>query len=422
MSLIKDLISPYKGMPREIYIIFISRIVNAMGCFVMPLMTIIMTDRIGLSNEAAGFFLSLNSMVFPVASILGGKLADTFGRKHLIIIFGTLGALLYMSCGFIKPSMQLIYVILGASTLMFVAGPAHDSLIADLTTPENRAKAYSLSYLGWNMGFAVGPIFGGLLYRRYLPLVFIGDAVTALIATGLIYFFINETIESTENDITDESRKLERREKGSIISVLLRRPILIYFSIIALGYEFSYSQWNFLMPLHSVKNFGEMGAQYFGWIASFNSLVVMLFTPILTRLTRKTRGIRIMVHGILLYAIGFGMLGLIYKLQYFFVSALIFTLGEVLLTISVMPFIVNHTPASHRGRMSAVLTTITGTGYAVGPMAMGRILNFISIEKAWIFIGIFTAMTAVLMSGLEKYEDRENTMREKAGSAVKVQQ
>ena len=252
MSLIKDLISPYKGMPREIYIIFISRIVNAMGCFVMPLMTIIMTDRIGLSNEAAGFFLSLNSMVFPVASILGGKLADTFGRKHLIIIFGTLGFVVYVLC-FIKPSMQLIYAILGASTLMFVAGPAHDSLIADLTTPENRAKAYSLSYLGWNMGFAVGPIFGGLLYRRYLPLVFIGDAVTALIATGLIYFFINETIESTKNDITDESRKLEKREKGSIISVLLRRPILIYFSIIALGYEFSYSQWNFLMPLHSVR-------------------------------------------------------------------------------------------------------------------------------------------------------------------------
>ena len=177
-----------------------------------------------------------------------------------------------------------------------------------------------------------------------------------------------------------------------------------------------------MMPLHSIKNFGEMGAQYFGWMASFNGLVVMLFTPILTRLTRKTRSIRIMVHGILLYAIGFGMLGLIYKLQYFFVSILIFTLGEVLLTISVMPFVVNHTPASHRGRMSAVLTTITGTGYAVGPMAMGRILNFISIEKAWIFIGIFTAMTAVLMSGLEKYEDRENTMREKAGSAVKVQQ
>ncbi|MDD3704595.1 MAG: MFS transporter [Clostridiaceae bacterium] len=404
MSIIKDLISPYRGMPKEIYIIFISRIVNAIGCFVMPLMTIIMTDKIGLSNENAGFFLSLNSMVYPVASIIGGKLADTYGRKKLIIIFGTLGALLYTYCGFIEPSMQLIYVILAASTIMYVAGPAHDSLIADLTTPENRARAYSLSYLGWNIGFAVGPIFGGFLYRRYLPIVFIGDAITALMAIGLIYFFVNETIDRTKNEITDESRKLERREEGSIISVLLKRPILVYFSIIALGYEFSYSQWNFLMPLHSIKNFGEMGAQYFGWMASFNGLVVILFTPILTKLTRKTRSIRSMVHGILLYAAGFGMLGLISKLPFFFISCFVFTLGEVLLTISVMPFIVNHTPSSHRGRMSAVLTTITGTGYAVGPMAMGKILNFTSIEDAWIFIGVLTSITAVMMLGLEKYE------------------
>lgn len=404
MSIIKDLISPYKGMPKEIYIIFISRIVNAVGCFVMPLMTIIMTDRIGLSNEDAGFFLSLNSMVYPVASIIGGKLADTYGRKKLIIIFGTLGALLYAYCGFIEPSMHLIYVILAASTIMYVAGPAHDSLIADLTTPENRARAYSLSYLGWNIGFAVGPIFGGFLYRRYLPIVFIGDAITALMAIGLIYFFVNETIDRTKNEITDENRKLERREEGSIISVLLKRPILVYFSIIALGYEFSYSQWNFLMPLHSIKNFGEMGAQYFGWLASFNGLVVILFTPVMTKLTRKIKSIRNMVHGILLYAAGFGMLGLISRLPFFFVSCFTFTLGEVLLTISVMPFIINHTPSSHRGRMSAVLTTITGTGYAVGPMVMGKILNFTSIEDAWIFIGILTTITAVMMLGLEKYE------------------
>ncbi len=55
MSRIKDLLSPYRGLPKEIYVIFASRIVNAMGCFVMPLMTIIMTDRIGLSKEATGF-------------------------------------------------------------------------------------------------------------------------------------------------------------------------------------------------------------------------------------------------------------------------------------------------------------------------------------------------------------------------------
>jgi MFS family permease len=295
MFRIKELFSPYKGLPKEIYVIFASRIVNAMGCFVMPLMTIIMTDKIGLSREDAGFYLSLNSLVFPIASMLGGKLADTIGRKFLIIIFDTLAALLYLTCGFMTPSMTLIYVILAASACMSVAGPAHDSLIADLTTPENREGAYALSYLGWNMGYAIGPMLGGFLYRAYLPLVFIGDAVTAMMSIGLIFFFIKETIGKTREDISDESRKLERREEGSIISVLLRRPILIYFSVIAFGYNFAYSQWHFLMPIHSMQNFGSIGAQYFGWMASLNGLVVILFTPILTKVTGRMKGMRKMV-------------------------------------------------------------------------------------------------------------------------------
>ncbi|MHB1393921.1 MAG: MDR family MFS transporter [Clostridia bacterium] len=420
MFRIKNLLSPYLGLPREIYVIFASRIVNAMGCFVMPLMTIIMTDKIGLSREATGFYLSLNSLVFPLASMLGGKLTDTFGRKFLIIIFDSLAALLYLSCGFIEPSMSLIYVILAASASMSVAGPAHDSLIADLTTPENRAGAYALSYLGWNIGFAVGPMLGGFLYRKYLPLVFIGDAATALLSISLIFFFVKETIGKTKEEISDESRKLERREEGSIVSVLLRRPILLYFAVIAFGYHFAYSQWTFLMPIHSIQNFDTMGAQYFGWMASLNGLVVILFTPILTKLTERMKGMRKMVYGILLYAIGFGMLGVLNTLPYFFLSVFIFTLGEILLSISVMPFIVNHTPASHRGRMNSVLPTIMGMGYAIGPMTMGKILNYSSVESAWLILGGLTAISAVFMFGLEKYDDRTNVKVEEVEEAIEA--
>ncbi|HWQ29373.1 MAG TPA: MFS transporter, partial [Negativicutes bacterium] len=411
---IRALLSPYLGMPKEIYVIFISRIVNAMGCFVMPLMTIIMTDRIGLSMEATGFYLSLNSMIYPLASMIGGKLADSYGRKGLIIVFDTMAALLYITCGFMKPSMSLIYVVLGASACMSIAGPAHDSLIADITTPDNREGAYALSYMGWNLGFALGPTLGGFLYRRYLPLVFIGDALTALMSISLIFFFIKETIGRTREEITDESRKLERREEGSIISVLLRRPILLYFSLIAFGYHFAYSQWNYLMPMHSMQNFGQLGAQYFGWMASLNGLVVIIFTPILTKVTEGTKGMRKMVFGILLYAVGFGMLGVLNLLPHFFLSVFIFTLGEILLSISVMPFIVNHTPASHRGRMNAVLPTIMGMGYAIGPMVMGKVLNHTTIESAWLLVGGIALISALFMLLLEKYDTRTGTVPEEA--------
>lgn len=403
---LSNLLNPYKGLPKEIYVIFIARIINGMGCFVMPLMAIILTEKIGLSRDMAGLYVSASQLLCMPAALIGGKLADTIGRKFLIVIFDSLAAVLYIICGLMTPSIPMLGVLTAACFCMWLAGPAHDSIIADLTTPDNRNGSYALSYMGWNIGFAVGPTVGGLLYKNHLPLVFIGDALTALISLGLIATFIKETIHKTREDITDENRILERREEGSIISVLLKRPILIYFALIVFWYNFAYAQWSFLMPIHSVQNFSSHGAQYFGWMASFNGIVVMLFTPLITKLSDKMNNMRRMVCGGLLYAVGFGMLGILNSLPFFFLSVLIFTWGEIILSISTMPFIANHTPASHRGRMNSILPMILGMGYTLGPLAMGNALTFISIENAWLFIGALLIVASAFMHVLERYEKR----------------
>ncbi|WP_339063011.1 MFS transporter [Tepidibacillus marianensis] len=313
----KRLFTPYRGLPKEVYVLFIAKIINAMGSFVLPLLTIILIDAIGLSKQTAGLFISIAGVLFIPASMLGGKLADSIGRKKVILIFDTLSSVLYIVIGFMEPSMMMVYMIALASMAMVTAGPAHDSLIADVTTPETRNGAYALSYMGWNIGFAIGPIIGGVLYKNHLPLVFIGDALTALIAIGLISFFIKETIDRTKEDIVEEERKLERREEGSIFSVLLKRPILIYFSFFAIGYSFAYSQWSYLLPMNIMDQYPNTGAKYFGILSSFNGFVVMIFTPILTKMMERIVNIRKVVYGVLFYAVGFGMLGFLNQIEFF---------------------------------------------------------------------------------------------------------
>ena len=413
MKKISTLLDPYKGLPKEIYIIFISRIINAAGCFVMPLLTLILTEKIGLSKEVSGMYISASGLLFIPAAMIGGKLTDIIGRKKVIIIFDILSAMLYIICGFMNPSINMIYVLMLASTSMVIAGPAHDALIADLTTPENRDGAYALSYMGWNIGFAVGPILGGLLYENHLPLIFIGDAITALISLSLISIFIKDTLHLTKQDVTGKGRDLETREEGSIISVLLKRPILIYFALCTFGYNFVYSQWSFMMPIHSNQNFLNLGAKYYGLMAGFNGLVVMLFTPLVTRASENTKHIRKMIYGGLLYAFGFGMLGILNTLPFFFVSVFIFTLGEIILAISITPFVANHTPMSHRGRMNAVLPIIFGMGYTLGPITMGKALGYISIESAWLILGMVAIVSSILMCGLERYDEKEKKNKSK---------
>jgi len=406
-NILKKLFTPYRGLPKEVYVLFIAKIINAMGSFVMPLLTIILTDAIGLSKQSAGFIIGIAGVLFIPASMLGGKLADTIGRKRVIIIFDSLSAILYILTGFMEPSTTMIYMLALAAMSMVTAAPAHDSLAADVTTPENRNGAYALLYMGWNIGFAIGPIIGGLLYKNYLPLVFIGDAFTALVAIGLISFFIKETIGTTKEDILDEGRKLERREEGSIFSVLLKRPLLIYFSFFAIGYSFAYSQWSYLLPMNTMEKYPSTGAEYFGILSSFNGFVVIIFTPILTKIMERIINIRKVVYGVLFYAVGFGMLGFLNRIDFFFISVFIFTLGEIILSISATPYIINHTPASHRGRMGSIVSIIIGLGHTIGPIGMGWILYYVSIETGWILTGIVAGVTSILMFLLEKYEDRQ---------------
>ncbi len=406
MSLVKNLSSPYRGLPKEVYVIFVARIINALGCFVFPLLTLILTDTIGLSKQTAGFYMSLAGIINLPAAMLGGKLADSIGRKKVIVLFDSLAIALYIVASFIQPSLLLVYTIILAGAAMVAAGPAHDSLLADLTTPVNRNGAYALSYMGWNLGFAVGPVVGGMLYKHHLPLVFLGDAGTALISLVLISVFIRETFQRSEAGLAREQRKWEMREDGSIFAVLLRRPVLLYLAIAGFIYQFVYAQWTFLMPLHAVQNFHELGAEYFGLMAGFNGLVVILFTPLLTKTTEKLSDTRRMIYGVSLYTIGFGMLAVLNSLLYFFISVFVFTLGEILLATSVMPFIANQTPISHRGRMNAVLPMIMGAGFTLGPVGMGKVLSYMSIEQGWLFIGFVGFIGTLVMWWVEKYAER----------------
>lgn len=400
---VKEILKPYLGLPKEVYIIFIARIVNALGMFVFPIITLILTKKLGMTDADAGLWVSIFGLMFMLASVVGGKLADLFGRKIIIVVFDSLAAICYLTCVFVGISMNMIYLIMLAGMFMGMSDPAHNALIADLTTPENRDGAYSLSYLGFNMGFAIAPMVGGLLFENHLKLIFLGDGITALIATSLVLLFIGETIGKTKEDI-GENRNLEKRVEGSIFKVLLSRPILIYFALISFGYNFVYSQWGFMMPLHAENNFINEGAKLYGKLASFNGFIVIVFTPIMTALFSKTKNIRKIFYGGIFYTLGFGLLGFISTKTAFFLSVFIFTLGEIIVVISFMPFIANHTPASHRGRMNAILPVIIGMGYTLGPMIMGRALNRISIEKGWIYLGVCMLVSTILMYFLEKID------------------
>lgn len=410
MSYNTDILKPYKGLPREVYVLFFSRMVVAIGAFVYPLLTLLFTKKIGLGEAEAGNWVALIGLIYIPASLIGGKICDSFGRKKVLIVCDTLASICYGICGFMEPSMNMLYLIGLAIFFFGIADPAHTSIVADVTTPENRDGAFSLTYLGFNIGFAVGPLVGGLLFENHLKWFFIGDAITTLIATILIAIFIKETIHHTEEEL-DESRSMEQKSEGSIVSVILKRPQILVFSLIFFGYNFAYSMWGFLMPLHVESIYIGKGAEIFGKLSALNGLVVMLFTPILTKMFIKNTHVRKMVFGGVLYLVGFGILGFVGHITAFVASVLIFTLGEIVCAISSMPYINNNTPVSHRGRMNSLLPVIFGAGYSLGPLIMGTVLEKTNVSYAWNLISVILLISTIGMFALDRTESMKKVTK-----------
>jgi len=395
---IHNILTPYRGMKQEIYIIFVSRTINAMGFLIHPFLTLLLSTKIGLSGGETGFYVALTGVMWGPAGIIGGKLSDRAGRKIVLVTGELLAALLYLICFFLEPGMSMVYMLMAASFFFGMAGPSHDALTADLTTEEQRSGAYSLNYLGFNLGFAFAQVLAGLLFENHLKYMFLLDGATALTGLSLIAFLVKAPdIRSQEDKRTGEKTKPER----STLSILLSKPLLLVFALAVCGYRFVYAQWPFLIPLHLEHNFPARGAKIYGILGSFNALTVVILTPVLTSLLHRKSNVRKIFYAGILFSLGFGMLGFVSTREAFFVSVFLFTLGEIMEAISVMPFIMNHSPATHRGRMGALVPIIMGSGFVLGPIIMGGVLDRSGFQAAW----MTAAGTGVVMTLIMKAVD-----------------
>ncbi|GKX67294.1 MDR family MFS transporter [Inconstantimicrobium mannanitabidum] len=402
MEHIKKCLNPYRGLSKEIYVLFFSRIINCIGGFVHPLMSLILTNKVGLSASEAGTFVTILAICQVPCTLIGGKMADSFGRKKIIVSFQILGAVVLMICGFFPVSTLTAVFLIISSCFYSLSGPAFDALNADITTAKNRQAAYSLLYMGVNVGFSIGPIIGGLLYANYLSLVFIGDAITTLIALFLIVIFIKE---SKGRNVEEQKKEneLEAEVEGSTLKVLLERPTILIFAFIILLYQFSYSQWGFALPIHLSNIFGSKdGAKLFGFLGACNGVVVILFTPVLVAATKKLSRVKVMALGGFLYTIAFAMFGMTKMIPVFFIGVIIMTIGEVLISINEGVFIADNTPASHRGRISSILPLIMGAGYALGPSITGRVIDHFGMYSAWMVTSLVVTVGAVAMFNLNR--------------------
>lgn len=413
--LIIDSFKQYKGLPREVYIIALQRFITSLGGFVYPFLTLFMTQKLGLTDSEAGLWLLISAVVGMPGSLIAGVLIDRMNRKGIMVLTRGLFAVIILLCGFMPASMIIIYMVIGANFISSFAQPASSAMMSDLTEPSNRKQSFSLLYLAMNMGLAFSFLMAGYLFNHQWRLLFIGDGITTIL--GLIPFmlYVRESKPTEEEVIAIDAsnREGEKTVEGSVFMALLHRPYLFWFVIINTFVGFVYHQHGFLMPLHLTELFPADGAVYFGHIMSMNTVLVIVFTPIIMAATRNMPPIINVTIASITYVFGFGMMAFASSLPWFYVAVLIWTMGEIIATVNTGVYISNHSPVNHRGRFSSVIGLIQFSGRSGAPAIMGLYLMSHTKSEAWLLAGAIALACAIafyLLYTIEKHLKSKTVM------------
>jgi MFS family permease len=136
---------------------------------------------------------------------------------------------------------------------------------------------------------------------------------------------------------------------------------------------------------------------------SINAFAVLILTALITMVTKKNNQLTNMVLAGILYAVGFGMLGFANSFVVFIISTVIWTVGEILTTISSGVFIANNSPCNYRARLNAVTTIGYAAGAAISTAFSGIYIDNQGVRGIWYIVFLVSAVASIGMFSLRKY-------------------
>ena len=241
----------------------------------------VISAQFGVPAGSAQMTLSTYILGFALGQLFYGPMADSLGRKPVILGGTLIFAAAAVACALAQTIDHLIIMRFFHGLAAAAASVVINALMRDIYPKEEFSRMMSFVMLVTTIAPLVAPMAGGAVLVWFSwHVIFWILALAALLASAMIFFFIDETL------------PVERRQKfhirttiGNFVSLFRHKRVLSY--MLASGFSFA-GMFSFLSagPFVNIE-LNHVSPQHFGYYFALNIVFLFIMTIINSRFVRR---------------------------------------------------------------------------------------------------------------------------------------
>ncbi|MCP8968879.1 MDR family MFS transporter [Ectobacillus ponti] len=378
----------------------------------LPFMAIYFSETLG--KATAGILLVVSQLLSVAANLVGGYLADTYGRKRMMVVSATVQTAAFCLFAYANsPWLESPVLTFIAFSLVGIMGsfyyPASAAMVADLVEEEKQNSVFAVFYTMINVNVVLGPILGAyFFFTSRFELLLVSALVNAAV-TLVFWRYVEETLPAEQ--------RTKRKRGGSWISfvtdqvrsyrVILQDKVFLLFIVAGILIAQTFTQIDLLVavyiketvPLQQLLSFTVNGEKLFSWIIAENGFLVALFTVYVTKIADRFNERNIFVASSVAYGIAMIIFGNTVAAWGLIFAMALFTMAEIMVVGIQNSFISKLAPEDTRGQYFAAASLRWSVGRTLAPLAIpmtewiGYRMTFMSIAVlAFVSAGLYVYM------------------------------
>jgi MFS family permease len=393
--------NPWKGLntlPRNMWTIFFTSLINRTGTMVLPFLTIYLTIKEGLSAGDAGLVIAFYGAGALVTAPLSGKLSDKMGA----LLMMKLSLIISGSFLFIYSFVNNFYLILILTFFLAIVNesfrPANLSIISQIVPPLQRRTAFALNRLAINLGMSIGPVIGGILSEVNFSFLFYIDGATSIIAGVFLVFSKWQSVNTEKAD-----SNVQNFDLNIVHSHILKDKRYLYFLLAMLPVPLIYFQHLGAMPLFFVQELG-FSTSIYGLVFAINTIIIIFIEVPLNNSMNRWNERKSLALGAILIGIGFGAMAFASNLTAIIITVIIWTFGEMIFFPVSASHVSGFAPEKKQGEYMGYYQMIFSIAFLIGPWLGALVFEYYSSSILWAITFVLGIISALMLLEKDKRE------------------